>query len=190
MLDPHAISPSPDWHRIIAAWASANAIKLAFASPTVVTDYSGGAIDGALAAGIRPTCRIEITTSAVASVYNTTDPFIITGKGYSGEDLTEKITLTQLGGGETVSGVLPFARVTGIRSPAHLLGTGSITIGTGDMAFNPPARKLRSQVAGVIPVYTSTNVLEALTLAVGDELDIVIPRIGKAAGAFPFIVFR
>lgn len=191
MLDPHAISPSPDWHYIAGGAADADGIKLSFASPTAVTEYTGGQLDGVIGVlPIRPTMLIEIATSAQPGAYNIVDPFVITGLDYAGNEITENIKLLTTGGADTVTGLKPFAKVTKVKSPAHPLGTGAITIGVGDWAFSPPARKLKSRVAGAIPVYTSTGVLEALTLAVGDELNLVIPRIAKSAAAFPFIVFR
>lgn len=190
MFEPNDTSPSPDWHQIAATWASANAIKTAFATPTVETEYSGAGINGAMAAGIRPTAHIEIATTLQANAYSIAAPFVITGVDYKGSPIEESIFLTQVSGNEVVSSTKPFAKVTKIKSPAHPLGTGSIQVGIGDLGFDPPARRILARAAGAIPTYTATKVLEPLTLAVGDKLDVCISRISKTAAVFPFVVMR
>ena len=183
--------PSPEWYQVSSAWEVTNAIKLAIATSTSAVSYTGAQLDGAVGQGaISPSKLVEVTSSAVASVYNTTNPIVFTGLDYAGNVITDSVRLTAVGGGETVMGVKAFSSVTKIDVPAMLLGTGQLSFGVGDLCFEPPARNFEAGAAGTFKLIAQSGLACNVTLLSGAVRNVAVKRVDKTNATFPFIVYR
>jgi hypothetical protein len=112
-----------------------DAIKTAIATAITAQTYTGAALNGALVGtNWRLPRGVSVTTSAVASCYNTTDAIVFTGTDWFGAAATANVTLTQAGGGETiVATTAGLMSVTQIDVPAQLLATGQFEFGMRDI---------------------------------------------------------
>jgi hypothetical protein len=127
--------------------AAPAAIRLAGATPTVITTYAGAALNGLVGGGTVNAARpVTVTTTAGSlATYNTTDPIVITGTLPTGQTgWTENLYLTLPLGGETISSGWNFASVQSIKVPAQLLTTGSWTFGynaSPEKVYGSPVRR-------------------------------------------------
>lgn len=136
-----------------AILASANAVVTSLATAATPSVLNGVALNGAKAGGpyvgngtsVAPRA-ITATTSASAGAYLVATPITVKGTDRAGNLITDTITLTATGGGETVSTAKGFAAVTEIDIPAMANTAGAFTFGIGDVVMN--FRSLRVGTTG------------------------------------------
>jgi hypothetical protein len=110
--------------------ADPDAIKLAVATAVIGQTYTAVDFDGASGAEAVYAARpFSITTLPEAGAYNTTDPIEFTGYLADGSEFTDSVLLTDPDGGETISGLWPFATPTTVFIPPQLLATGTVSLG-------------------------------------------------------------
>lgn len=159
---PDLIMPSARHWKTYAAITDVDAIKTSIATALTEQTYTGAAINGALAAGIRFPQVPTVTTSAAPATYNTADAIVFTGTDEDGNAVTASVTLTNAGGNETVQAAAGLgatrgmATVTKIVVPAMLQLGGALEFGVGDLVLfaagtkGLPAWRLRAGGAGNI----------------------------------------
>lgn len=133
--------------------AVANAIVTSLATAATPVALSGAGLNGASHGGpytgngttVGPR-QVTVTTSANAGSYAIATPIVVTGTDRVGNIITDTLTLTATGGGETVATSKGFATVTEIDIPAMVNTGGAFTFGLGDCVM--PFRSIRVGTAG------------------------------------------
>lgn len=170
-------------------------IKTSVATNVAAQDYSGAAINGALAVANVATNRlpqvVTIVTGASGATYNVgaSFPITFTGTGQDGNALTENLLLTQAGGGETVTGLKGFRTISRIQVPAQLGGGGTFKFGVSDVLLDPPARQLRHGAAGTINVKDQDGNADPLVGVESERQDVAVTRLVLAGTTFPLTVY-
>jgi hypothetical protein len=117
------------------AAADVNGIKVSFAAPAAITNYSGTDLDGVVGAGELDFARnITVTGTAGALEALTGKTMVFTGVDRDGQAISESLVVAARAGGEsgTDAGVHAFKRISNIYVPADASGTpGSYEIGFG-----------------------------------------------------------
>lgn len=172
--------PSP-WSRTVAtALASGNAIKTSIATNVAAQSYATTDLDGAVGqAQFALPQTVSVTTSAHGGSYIITSPIVVTGKDPFGNAITENLTLTATGGGETIQGVKSFAQVTKIDVPAMTDALGAFTFGVGDVLLPADTffRKLRANSAADIKVGFQDGTTDTIHLTAGETVNVLVNRI-------------
>jgi hypothetical protein len=170
-------------------------IKTVVASNVAAQDYSGAAINGALAVANVATNRlpqaVTVATGASGATYVTgaANPIVITGTGYDGLPLTENLLLTNAGGGETITSTKGFKTISRIQIPAQLGGGGTFKFGVSDIILEPPARELRHGIDGTINVWDQAGNADPLVGLNGEHHGLLVSRIVMAGTSFPLTVY-
>jgi hypothetical protein len=131
-----SVASSPKTVTYAGALAVGNAIVTALATSTSPAVVSGGGLNGAQGGGPFPLPRaVSVTTSSSAGAYTTGagNQIVVSGTDAGGSPLTDVLTLTASGGGETVTTTHGFATVTEIDIPAQNNTAGSFTFGVYDV---------------------------------------------------------
>lgn len=149
------------------ALASTNAIKTSIATSASPADYT--TFNGTLAGGpYRLPRTVSVTSSASAGSYIITSPIVFTGTDANGTVITESLSLTATGGGETIVGTKGFATVTEIAVPAMHDTSGAFTFGVQDVIVGGCA-ELRFGKAGNVKVVTSKGNTDTILDIVANE---------------------
>lgn len=168
----------------------ADGIVLALgATPVVLTNLTGAALDGAVQAdGFGFPRYIVVVAAASAATYNTTDPILVTGTR-GGLVTTVSLLLTAAGGDETIVSDNPLETVTNIRIPAQLGAGGDFTFGVTDLG---PQLEVRAGVAGRDLPYRRVKAggIGDLVLGYGDgTTDIVTCVAGAVEDVYAYRVY-
>lgn len=140
--EPKSIAPSLFTITLAGALAAltVSASAATVASPTVRTPaYTSPKLFGR---------TVTVTTSASVGSYNTSSPIVITGTNVTGATISESVSLTASGGGESITTVHAFVTVTEIDIPAQLNTSGTIAFATKDIQLPRPCREVRVGTAG------------------------------------------
>jgi hypothetical protein len=105
-------------------------VMLAHATTASPVTYTAEDCDGVLTAVLDPPRNLTITTTVSAGAY-TTGNWTVTSTALDGSTVTETLALTQVNGGETITGNKVHAGIATIARPAMGNGSGSIKIGAG-----------------------------------------------------------
>lgn len=135
------------WSRTVTTIAVANAIKASIATVAAPASYSTSGLNGAIGqAEFAVPQNVTVTTSSHGGSYAIASPIVITGLDPYGAVITENLTLTATGGGETIAGTKSFAQVTQIDIPAMTDTGGAFTFGVGDILL--PSGNVFREVRG------------------------------------------
>lgn len=120
--------------------ASANSLVTSRATAVAPAVLTGASFTGTLGPGPVVMAKtdprnVSVTTSVHAASYILSAPIVVQGLDINSNAMTESLTLTQSGGGETVSGRLFFATITEIDIPAMADALGSFTFGLSDGSY-------------------------------------------------------
>jgi hypothetical protein len=173
-----SLEASPKTKTITTPLADDDAIKTSIATSTSVATYTGGAINGALAANQAPLAwTLTVTTSTHASTYNTVDPIVITGLDVEGNTITESLTLTAANGNETVSGTKAFSKVTQIVVPAQTDALGTFKFGVKDLVL-VGCRQIRCTAGAILKVGFEDGTTDTWPAALdGERFDVDVKKI-------------
>jgi hypothetical protein len=152
--------------------AVTNAVVTSLATQTTPDVLAGVGLTGAKAGGpyvgtgtsVAPRA-ITVTTSASAGAYLIGTPITVKGTDRAGNTIQDTLTLTQTGGGETISSAKGFATVTEIDIPAMANTAGAFTFGIGDVVMG--FRYIRVGTAGNVTYRCaqdgSTDTIDSVT---------------------------
>lgn len=182
-----------------AAMAVANAIVTSVSTSTSPQSYSGAGLNGSIGAGkIDLPQSVSATTSASGATYATgsTHKITVQGTDVFGNSITGFITLTMVGGGETVVAldangvILGFASVTSISVPAQLGMGGAFTFGVRDVVVDQLTTDIRGGLAASnIVVGYSDGSTDTVPTELAEHLYLYGARIVFASStAFPITV--
>lgn len=154
-LSPTSVAPAQCTVTFTGTTSAAvgNAVVTSLATAAAPVVLSGVGLTGAKAGGpylgngtSKGPRAITVTTSASGGAYAIGTPITVKGTDRGGNPITDQITLTQTGGGETLSTSKGFATVTEIDIPAMANTAGAWTFGIGDVVL--PFRSIRTGTAG------------------------------------------
>lgn len=131
MRHPASAGPSPRTrtYATAAALKDVDAIKTSIATVAAPATYT--TFNGAIGGAFDPPRAVTVKTSASVGSYTLT-AITFTGT-YGGQPVTDTITLTQTGGGETLYGDQPFDTLTSIAIAAMSDTSGAFEFGVGDV---------------------------------------------------------
>lgn len=131
MRSPTTNGPSPrsKTYATAAALKDVDAIKTSIATVAAPVTYT--TFNGVLGGTFDPPRAVTVTTSASGGSYTLT-AITFTGT-YGGAVVTDTVTLTQTGGGETLYGDQPFDTLTSIAILAMNNTSGAFQFGCGDV---------------------------------------------------------
>lgn len=161
-----------------------DAIKTAIATSASAQNYTGAALNGALAnpgpAQMRLPQGFVIKTSSSVGSYNVTNPIVVTGTDIFGVALTGSYNLTQANGNEELNFNDGFYTISGIAVPAQNDTSGQFEFGVQDviLPYTFPCIKVRDMSGAALKVGFSGDITETVTsVAVGDEYPGLIQRV-------------
>jgi len=144
--------------------ADNDAVKTAIATVVAPVVYTGGDLNGvAMTAGgvLSAPHNVSVTTAVSAAAYNigAGNPIVITGTDYYTRlPIAETLLLTNVNGGETITGTLLFDAATisiAVAAQANLLGT--FEFGVGDLAPGIQRVEVTDGAGAVISPATETT---------------------------------
>lgn len=138
---PSSVGPA----KLSITFAGALAAITVSASAATVASLSTRSPAFSVTKGVGRT--IKVTTTSSVGAYNLV-AITITGTDASGIAITDTVTLTQTGGGESLTTTKAFATVTLISIPAMANTAGAIAFVTQDILLPKPAREFRIGTAG------------------------------------------
>lgn len=184
---------SPQWKTYTATPEDDDAIKTSIATSASAATYSGAGLNGVIGAGaIRFTQRISATTSASVGTYKTGagNAITVTGTNEAGDTITDTITLSASGGGETKTTTKGFASVTSIAVPGQNDTSGTFKFGVEDIQLLPPARAFRSGAAANQTIVDQAGNSDATPFGAGETQELMVARVDVSACSYPFTVLR
>lgn len=117
-----------------------DAIKLSVATAVTPVTFTVDDFDGSLGGAISENGtdqkyprNVTVTTTVRTATYDIVDPIVVTGTNQDGTTITENLALTQVDGGETVTGSIFFSSITTIEVPAQTTALGAFTFGVANV---------------------------------------------------------
>lgn len=171
--------------------AVANAIKTSIATVAGAASYSGGALNGAVGAGLLPiTQTVSFTTSSHSGSYVAGSKVTFTGLDRNGLALVEQLLVTAVNGGETIVGLKGFSKVTQIDVEAQSDTAGAFTFGYSDVMC-PGCWGLRvGGTTGSLKVGFADQSIDTIpSVVAGERINMMIQKVFGASTATKLTLF-
>lgn len=181
--------------QIVSGFAPVDEIKKLISTAITAQTYEGAALNGALAkarfqtVGVKAARRrLTVTTSAMASAYNITDPIVFSGTR-GDVRASAGVMLVNTNGGETVQSPDWLEEVRQVYVPAQLLATGQFEFGVGDVVFGEgQVARIYAGAAGTFKLQTTAGDRD-LVMALGESADLAIVGVQRSNATFPLSIY-